>query len=177
MKPYMYAALAAATLATATTSSAIDAVPMPRASASQTTVEFLEPEHFTDFRISQIGGERQQASLEKVMRAKVVELAQANLPEGYHLHLRFRDIDMAGDFEPWNAPNYDDVRIVRDIYPPRLHVEYSVTNASGEVVASGERRLIDMNHLNRVRTDRNGVLTYETTLLDDFIRDIGRSVS
>ena len=41
------------------------------------------------------------------------------VPEGDKLTITFTDIDLAGDFEPWRGPQWDEVRIVKAIYPPR----------------------------------------------------------
>ncbi|HEX9781424.1 MAG TPA: DUF3016 domain-containing protein [Opitutaceae bacterium] len=149
----------------------------PANSTSPVTVEFLEPENYTDFRTSEFGGNREQAGLEHELRREIQRIAVRHLPPGYHLNLRFRDIDMAGEFEPWHGPRFSDVRIVREIYPPRMDVEYSITNDAGEVVASGTRKLSDINYLWRLRMRTDDQFSYENELLNDFIRDISRSVS
>ena len=146
-------------------------------STKATTVEFLEPERFTDFRSSQFGGASEQASLASELRREIERISQRELPPGYHLALRFRDIDMAGEFEPWRGPRLDDVRIVRDIYPPRAELEYAITNDAGEVIASGERKLIDTNHNWRVRMSTQDRLVREVDMLADFIREIVRPLA
>ncbi len=142
----------------------------------RTSVEFHEPENFTDFKSSDFASARDQEWLAAELRREVERLARRELPAGFGLKLRFTDIDMAGDFEPWRRAGLHDTRIVREIYPPRLSLQYEVTDASGEVVASGERRLIDMNHLQRLRLNRHDPLSYETELLSDFLRDLRREI-
>ncbi len=144
---------------------------------SAATVEFLEPENYTDFRTSEFGGPSEQSALQQEMRKKIERVAERYVPPGYHLTLRFRDIDMAGDFEPWRGPRLDDVRIVRDIYPPRMDVEYEIVRNDGEVVASGQKKISDMNHMQRIRLRTTDQLERETELVSDLIRDITRSIS
>ena len=49
------------------------------------------------------------------------------------------DIKRAGDYEPWQGPRLDDVRIMRNIYPPRINLQFTVTDAQGQVIDQGER--------------------------------------
>ena len=53
------------------------------------------------------------------------------------------DVDVAGEFEPWRGPQFDRVRIMREIYPPRIDLEFRLTDYRGAVVREGRRRLRD----------------------------------
>lgn len=136
------------------------------------TVTFAEPEKFTDFKMSFTGTDSERQYLEKTFRKEIEQVVAGATPPGYHLALRFLDIDMAGDFEPQRGPGGQDVRIMRGVYPPRIKVEYELTNEAGEVVASGERALTDLAYQNTigVRTDRT--LFYETELVSRLVREI-----
>ncbi|MGH8018793.1 MAG: DUF3016 domain-containing protein [Opitutaceae bacterium] len=173
MKTKLFAFLATLAFGGATGALAVQ----PGDTKSAATVEFLEPENYTDFRTSEFGGASEQSALQNQMRKNVERAAERFLPPGYHLNLRFRDIDMAGDFEPWRGPRLDDVRIVRDIYPPRMDVEYEIVKDDGEVVASGQKKISDMNHMWRVRMRSPDQLERENELVSDLIRDITRSIS
>ncbi len=139
-------------------------------------VEFLEPENFRDFKNSRSGGERDRESLEKSFRKKILEVAERYLPPGYKLILRFRDIDMAGDFEPQHGPDFDNIRIVKAIYPPSFLVEYQITAENGDVVASGTKRVTDLAFQNTVSFRKDEPLFYETELIRDLLREITRSI-
>ena len=54
------------------------------------------------------------------------------------------DIDMAGAFEPGRRHLWQ-VRIIRDVYPPRIDLAFTLTDADGAVVKSGERKLRDVS--------------------------------
>ncbi|MBK6333093.1 MAG: DUF3016 domain-containing protein [Thermomonas sp.] len=72
--------------------------------------------------------------------------AEPRLGSGERLELTIVDVHRAGDYEPWLLPNYQDTRIVRDIYPPRMTVQFRHPGADGRVIAEGERKLTDLPH-------------------------------
>ena len=56
----------------------------------------------------------------EMLRRYLTEVADSYIPDGCKLTMTFTDIDLAGDFEPWRGPQADDIRIIRDIYPPNF---------------------------------------------------------
>lgn len=70
----------------------------------------------------------------------VERLAEKHIPDGTVLALHIRDVDLAGEFEPWRVNH--DVRIVRDIYPPRMEFDYQLLR-DGEVVEEGRESISD----------------------------------
>jgi hypothetical protein len=141
-----------------------------------TTVEFIEPENYTDFKTSWSGFDADRESLEASLIARIEREVARSLPAGYHLAVKFRDIDMAGDFEPWRSVHFSDVRILRSSTPPRMFFDYALTDARGEIVASGERRLIDMTYDMRLRPFFREELDIEGELMGDFISRLARDV-
>ena len=104
------------------------------------------------------------------LRKHLVRHADRVLPAGERLDVTFTDIKLAGSFEPWRGPQFDDVRIVKDIYPPRIDLRFTVTSADGNVVAEGERTLRDPGFLTRNIANASDPLRYEKRLLDDWLR-------
>lgn len=104
------------------------------------------------------------------LRKHLVRQADRVLPSGERLDVTFTDIKLAGSFEPWRGPQFDDVRIVKDIYPPRIDLRFTVTAADGHVVADGERTLRDPGFLTRSIANSSDPLRYEKRLLDDWVR-------
>ena len=81
------------------------------------------------------------------------------------------DIDRAGAYEPWRGPNLYNVRIVKDIYPPRIDLRFEWTGARGDMLKSGERKLRDPAFLMTAGGFfANDPLRYEKVLLDDWMR-------
>ena len=93
------------------------------------------------------------------------------MPEGHTLSVTFTDIDMAGDFEPWRGVRFDDVRIVKDIYPPRIVLSFRLTDADGNVVKQGKRDLRDIAFMMKITMGfRDDSVRHEKALLDDWLR-------
>lgn len=121
---------------------------------------------------------RGQDRVDRLRGVRVRELAQylrsaagQRLPPGERLQVTFIDIDRAGGYEPWLGPRYDDVRIMRDIYPPRIRLEFRHLGADGRIVAEGEQQLVGSHFLSRSASRRNSdPLRYEKQLLDDWLR-------
>ena len=76
----------------------------------------------------------------------------------------------AGSFEPWRGPQAADVRIVRDIYPPRIDLRFKLLDADGKLLREGSRQLRDATFMMRPDLYPNDPLRYEKTLLDDWLR-------
>lgn len=140
------------------------------------TVEFVNPEKYTDFGTRFQPTAEDQEGLAQQFRQGLRSIAQRYVPEGYHLTLRILNIDMAGDFEPIRGPSFSDVRIMKAIYPPSIHVEYRVTGPTGEVVSSGRRRMSDLAYQNLITIHRHDRLFYETELARDLVREIMTTV-
>lgn len=144
------------------------------ATKATTSVEFIEPENYTDFKTSWSGFDTEIEALEARFIERIEREVSRSLPDGYHLSLRFRDIDMAGDFEPWRGMRFSDVRILRSSTPPRLAFEYTLRNERNEVVASGEQRLLDAAYDLRLSPFNREELDIEGELMGDFIRRLAR---
>jgi hypothetical protein len=133
-------------------------------------VQFFEPQKFTDVRDSYMGDPDRTTYLEQI-RDHLLEQAKYYVPEGHKLSVTFTDIDMAGDFEPWRGPRWDDIRIVKDIYPPRMVLSFRLTDAAGNVVKEGKRDLKDLAFMMKISMSfRDDPVRHEKALLDDWLR-------
>lgn len=137
---------------------------------ARANVEFFEPQKFTDVRDTYMGDPDRTTYLEQI-RHHLLEQAKYYVPEGCTLSVTFTDIDMAGDFEPWHGPRWTDVRIVKDIYPPRIDLTFRLTDAEGKVLKEGKRELRDLAFLMKITTAfRDDSVRHEKALLDDWLR-------
>jgi len=141
-------------------------VPGPAGLAPRTTVYFLEPETFTDLKDRDGRTEDVLAALKKYL----IEQANRYVPSGFKFTVTVTDIDRAGAFEPWHGPEFDDIRIVKDLYPPHIKLIFRLTDAEGTVVVEAKRDLRDLNFLTKFTLDREDSLRYEKTLIDDWLR-------
>ena len=166
-------ALTLALAGCAATGESMLAADAPRAlpDAGPVSVAWADPASFTELRPSrdryESGRGRWLTDLAQYMRKR----AEAQLPAGERLQLTIVDVDRAGDFEPWRSLNQQDVRIIRDIYPPRMTVQYKRFDASGAVVAEGERKITDQAFLiNATPLNDTDPLRYEKRMIDGWLR-------
>ena len=93
------------------------------------------------------------------------------LPAGERLAVTFTNVKRAGTYEPWRGPQWDDVRIVKDIYPPRISLHFTLTSANGATLSEGDRSLRDPAFLSRgLLYAQDDPLRFEKRLLDDWLR-------
>lgn len=98
------------------------------------------------------------------------ERAAAALPRGQRLEIHIADVQRAGGFEPWRGLRAAGVRVVRDIYPPRIDLSFKLRDERGAVLREGSRQLRDSAFLMRPDMYPNDPLRHEKALLDDWVR-------
>ncbi|HQF39617.1 MAG TPA: DUF3016 domain-containing protein [Opitutaceae bacterium] len=140
------------------------------AAPSKATVTFENPERFTDVKDSISGTDKGRDHYLKLIRMAVEEQAKALLPAGQKLAITFTDIDLAGDYLPSMAANQD-IRVMKDIYMPRMKFTYAITDEAGAVVKEGTENLSDVNYLQNIGiVGRNDPLYHDLTMLRDWLR-------
>lgn len=166
MKTKFLVLLAAWALVGAGTGQALDPVKGP----SRVEVVFFEPEKFTDVKDSYMGTDKGQEATLELLKGYLTTRGVRGLLPGQKLAITMTDVDLAGDFEPWRGPQWGDVRIVKDIYPPRLSLAFRLTDAAGRVVKEGKRDLRDLAFLMKLTMGfRDDPLRHEKALLDDWL--------
>jgi len=162
------AALAAGTAFAATPVS----TPTAAAADRPVTVVFANPDKYADVKenYSDYDNENGREHYLPLLREHLERIAARRLPAGQRLTMTFTDIDLAGDFEPWRGIQFDDIRVVKDIYVPRMNFSFQITDANGQVVKSGERKLVEMAYQMRITGGfRDDPLRYEKMMLDDWM--------
>ncbi|MFD1702865.1 DUF3016 domain-containing protein [Methylopila henanensis] len=99
----------------------------------------------------------------------LARLAETRLPAGQSVTIELIDLRPAGQFEPWRT-NFQDVRVLRDVTPPRVTLSY-VLKERGRTLARGRETLSDMNYLaNPSARSSLSSWPYEKELLSDWFR-------
>lgn len=131
------------------------------------TVNFQDQDSFTDAR-ERSAGPTSQYYLDELSKY-LKETAAMQLKAGEKLTVTFTDIDLAGDIPPGRT---DDVRIVKDIYIPRMVLHFELKDAAGAVIKEGERRLSDLNFQMNARPliNQNEPLRYDKSLLENWVK-------
>lgn len=129
-------------------------------------VEFVKPESFSDAGRGYVPRERDDTL--ELLKRHLVEQASRRLPQDQTLAISVTDVDLAGDYP---RRGVHEVRVVKDIYPPRIELRFRLTAADGKIVKEGERKLRDNAFLMGVGRYANDSLRYEKTLLDGWLDD------
>ena len=133
-------------------------------------VDFNNTDKYVDLEIE---GNRAYEYFAKEMTKFLAKVADKELPPDSTLSITFTQVDMAGAYEPWRGPDYQDVRIYKSIYPPRLEFSYQLVADDGQVLKEGTTKLSDLTYLdmrNPIRAE-NDLLYYEKEMMRDWIRN------
>lgn len=133
-------------------------------------VSWTDPAQFSELRYSGNRWEARQGDWVVQLAKHLRKRAARDLPQGERLDVTITDIKRAGSYEPWRGARFNSTRIVRDIYPPRITLEFTRTGADGRVIAQGERKLTDMGFLMNIPpAGSSDLLRYEKRLIDDWL--------
>ena len=140
------------------------------ACAATVQVTFKDADKFTDFGdTARVVPDARRNAMLGELRAHIQRRAASRIPEKSQLIVTITDIDMAGNFETSRGPNVDHARIYRDGYPPRIKLEFTLTDYTGQVLKEGKRELTDAAYLKTSVEYHNDLLRYEKKLADDWV--------
>lgn len=141
----------------------------PSVLASTTEVSFAQPDKYSDARLNRDYGRGADDFVLKDLKAHIEKLGKRYLQPGQTLKMDIRDIDLAGQFEPWRV-NFQDVRFMREVTWPRIKLHYSLEQ-DGKTLVSRDVTVIDQSYLQHGNYYfSNDRLRYEKTMLDDWFR-------
>jgi DUF3016 family protein len=138
------------------------------AARPRVAVEFVRPEKFADVKASARSSEA--AGLRGEVERVVVETGERLLPPGRSVAIPVTDVELAGEFEPRRGPQFAHTRFMREVFPPRIELEFRVQDALGRVLAEGRRTLRAPLYLTRSVRAADDRLRYEKSLLADWLR-------
>ena len=133
-------------------------------------VEWTDPAGFSEIRLSHNRWESERGDWVTELASYLRKRAAARLPDGQRMDVVITDIERAGDFEPGRSLNSDHIRVMRDIYPPRMTLQVRITDASGQVVSEGEHKLVDHSYMMNSRPMETDPLQYEKRMIDNWLR-------
>ncbi|KQP21496.1 DUF3016 domain-containing protein [Pseudorhodoferax sp. Leaf267] len=137
--------------------------------AGTVSVTYGDPARFSDARDGRHESDSARRAWLDALSEHLSERAAAALPTGERLEVHLTDVKRAGSFEPWRGAQAADLRVVRDIYPPRIDLDFKRLAANGRVLQSGSRQLRDLNFMMRPSPYANDPLRFEKVLVDDWV--------
>lgn len=139
--------------------------------AGAVEVNFVDAKEFTDFSDrDRVVAATQRAYIKELTAFMEKRLADKIAP-GHRLQVVITDVDMAGEFEPWRRGGFDDVRVVKDLYPPRIDLSFRIVDAAGNTLREGNRKLRDLGFMYEARPLDSDPLRHEKELLSSWIRE------
>ena len=138
--------------------------------ASAVQVTFAAPEKFTDVKDDYMDTAQGRDALLDELKQHITTRAANYLTAGQRLEITVTDVDLAGDFEPWRGTHFQDVRIVKDLYPPRVSLQFRLLNADGTVLSEGKRQLQELGYLMTIAMPTGDPLRYDKEMLNDWLR-------
>ncbi len=148
--------------------------PAPAASmavaAPSVTVTYDDPQQFTENRYRASRRHDRDDYLD-TLKAYLIRRAAPMLNAGQRLEVTVTDIKLAGNYEPWRGPQWDDVRFMRDVYPPRIDLRFRLVDAHGKVLRQGARTLRNLGYLHDTpaRPGDTDPLRYDKALIDKWL--------
>lgn len=143
--------------------------------AAQVKVNWQDPDKYTDIRPT---NETKDAFRQRVFDAldEVFRDNAKTLPENYLLEINVTNLDLAGDTNVIQPRNGHDIRLVKDIYWPRMSLQFSLKDDAGTVISEGKANLSDMNFLftHRVGTSHTG-FEYEEKMINNWFKEQQRT--
>lgn len=134
------------------------------------SVVWANPERYTDLKVTCVSRDADARALMDELTRFLQEAGARRVPEGQRLAITVANIDMAGEIETWRTPGRCDLRLMRDIYPPRIDLQFKLTAADGAEVRAGTRQLRDISYLTHAAPVTADQLRYEKALLLDWLQ-------
>lgn len=142
------------------------------------SVQWTDPAEFTDLKFSGNRWRASQGNWVHQLAEHLRESAGKRLPEGERLEVTITDIARAGRYEPWHGMHMQDVRILRDHYPPSMKLDFRHYAADGGLIAEGSREVRDTGYLmGGSNIGTHDTLYYEKRMIDEWARDEMRRAS
>ncbi|MDI9237739.1 DUF3016 domain-containing protein [Lysobacter sp. LF1] len=134
------------------------------------SVRWGDPAKFSEVRYSGNRTEAARGNWVEELAVYLRDRAATRLPEGQRLDVDIVDIRRAGAYEPWRSPDLQFTRIIRDLYPPRMTLNVTLTGADGQVITQGERTLRDSAFLMGDSPNDSDPLRFEKRMIDRWLR-------
>ena len=170
--PWIAAAIALLALGTAPALRAQEAAPAPGGAFSRVSVELGAYDQMTE--VKRLRGSARRTTEQQIhaLAAWLARQAESRVPDDQTLRITLVDVDLAGDYEPGRAISLQDVRVVKDLYPPRIEIRWVFADADGKPLREGEGTLRDVGFMTGSGPIDSDPLRYEKRMLRDWLRRV-----
>lgn len=129
------------------------------------TLVYQDPDKFTD--VLENGQNYTSTYFLDELSKFFLQTASPLLAAGQKLAITVLDVDLAGESR-FNQPNQ--IRIMKEIYYPRMWLKFQLVGADGKVVQEGERHIQDRDFMMRAGLPRSeDPLYYDKQMIRDWL--------
>jgi len=140
--------------------------------AGQVSVTWQAPEKYTDIKAAVGTDSVFQDVVTGELGTVFADLAK-KLPDDVRWNVTVTNVDLAGEVHHAKGVTGKDVRVIKDIYLPRMSLSYSMVDDKGVKIAEGSDEIKDLTFLMKGPHIASGhtVLKYEEKMLQDWFRN------
>ena len=132
------------------------------------TVTLINPHDFTDIDTGNFGI---QSDFEQSVAETLAEaLADHFKATDVTIDITFTNIDLAGE----TRYNMQEIRVLKDLYIPRMSFEYVIKDVAGNVMLADTVDIKDMGYLSKTLFGReaNDLIGYDTRMLIEYFEKV-----
>ncbi|WOH39410.1 DUF3016 domain-containing protein [Thalassotalea fonticola] len=156
------------TMLLASCSSTIEKPETVSATDGLATVTLINPRDFSDI---DTGNSGIQSDFEQSVANKLAEALADHFKEAdVTIDITFTDIDLAGE----TRYNMQEIRVLKDLYIPRMSFEYVIKDAAGNVMLADKVDIKDMSYLSNSLFGReaNSLIGYDKRMLIEYFEKV-----
>ncbi|QFU24608.1 DUF3016 domain-containing protein [Shewanella eurypsychrophilus] len=132
-------------------------------------ITWQDPKSFRDVKAASDIQSRYEARTFETLTKNLNKEAGKILKPEQKLEMIVTDLDLAGDVRPTFGATMNDIRVIQDIYPPRITFSYSILEGD-KVVMVGDEKLTDLGFMHTVGRMNDKPLRFEDKLLADWMK-------
>ena len=147
---------------------AAEQTPVPSEPGASVSVTYAQSSRFTDVGNRHFDATKDRSGYLELLTKHLIRRGKQFVPAGQQLAVTITNLDMAGSYDP-SRSKPGGLRIVTDVYPPRIDLIFTLTGADGSVVAEGRRELRDIDFMTTTFAYRGDTMRHEKALLDNWL--------
>ena len=132
-------------------------------------IVWQSPKDYRDIKSSGELQSRYEKRLFETLTENINKEAAKILKQNQKLEMTITDVDLAGDMRPTFGATANDLRIIKDIYPPRMTFSYQVME-NDKVIIAGDEKLSDMGFMGGIQSLNDKPFIYETKMLTEWLK-------
>ena len=143
---------------------------VPVSFAADAEIKWEDVDSYSDIRPANEVKSRYHKRIFKELEQHFIELAET-LPQGQSLSIVVTNLDLAGDVRFMVGPNNATVRVVSDLYFPKMKFDYQLLDETGKVLSTGHANIKDISFNTGHQSISPDPFHYEKNMITDWFND------